>query len=71
MCSGACVLYGFKRVVVGENTTFKGAEDFLKQNGVEVVVLEDRTCEILMRDFIKDHPDIWSETRASMPSKGM
>lgn len=60
MCSGACVLYKVKRVVIGENTTFTGAEEFLKQNGIEVVVLQDRTSEILMRDFIRDHPDIWS-----------
>jgi cytosine deaminase len=61
MCSGAILLYGIPRVVVGEHDTFLGAEELLIANGVEVVVRHDAACIALMRAFIDEHPDIWNE----------
>jgi cytosine/creatinine deaminase len=61
MCSGAILLYGIPRVVLGENRTFMGAEDHLRSSGVEVVNLDSGECAALMREFIDAHPDIWNE----------
>ena len=61
MCTGAILLYGIPKVVVGENTTFMGEEDLLRSRGVEVVVLDDEVCKGLMRDFIASHPRLWNE----------
>jgi cytosine/creatinine deaminase len=61
MCTGAILLYGIPRVVLGENETFMGGEDYLRSRGVEVVNLESVACKRLMRDFIRDHPEIWNE----------
>ncbi len=61
MCSGAILLYGIPKVVIGENKTFMGSEDLLRQNGVEVVVLNDSTCIDLMQNFIKNKPELWNE----------
>lgn len=61
MCSGAILLYGIKKVVVGENKTFMGDEDLLRSRGVEVIVLQDETCIQLMRDFIAAKPQLWYE----------
>jgi len=61
MCTGAILLYGIPRVVMGENETFVGGEDYLRSRGVEVVNLESEACKQLMRDFIHDHPEIWNE----------
>jgi cytosine deaminase len=61
MCTGTILLYGIPRVVMGENETFVGGEDYLRSRGVEVVNLESEECKQLMRDFIRDHPDIWNE----------
>ena len=61
MCTGAILLYGIPRVVLGENETFMGGEDYLRARGVEVVNLESETCKQLMRDFIHEHPEIWNE----------
>ena len=61
MCSGAIVLYKIPRVVVGENRTFLGAEDYLRANGVQVDVLQDEECIGLMRDFIAAKPELWNE----------
>jgi creatinine deaminase len=61
MCTGACVLYKVKRVVIGENKTFVGGEDYLKSRGIEVVVLDNEDCHKLMQDFIKKKPDDWYE----------
>jgi len=61
MCSGAILLYGIPRVVMGENTTFIGAEDYLRSRGVEVINLESDACKTLMAEFIERHPDIWNE----------
>ena len=61
MCSGAMLLYGIPRVVVGENRTFVGGEDLLRQRGVEVVVLDDPECVEMMETFITRHPELWNE----------
>ncbi len=61
MCSGAILLYGIPRVVIGENRTFLGAEDLLRAHGVEVVDLDDQECAALMAGFIAEHPDLWNE----------
>jgi cytosine deaminase len=61
MCSGAILLYGIPRVIIGENQTFLGEEDFLRSRGVIVEVLHDATCVRLMAGFIQAHPDLWNE----------
>lgn len=61
MCTGAILLYGIPKVVIGENTTFLGSEALLKENGVEVVVLNNQECIDLMNDFIEAKPDLWNE----------
>jgi len=61
MCTGAILLYGIKKVVIGENKTFQGSEDLLKQNGVEVTVLDNEECIDLMRTFIDENPFLWNE----------
>lgn len=61
MCTGAILLYGIPKVVIGENKTFLGGEDLLKQNGVEVVVADDEDCKSMMTQFIKEKPAIWNE----------
>jgi cytosine/creatinine deaminase len=61
MCTGAILLYGIPRVVMGENRTFVGGEDYLRARGVEVVNLESEECVELMREFIAAHPEIWNE----------
>jgi cytosine deaminase len=61
MCTGAILLYGIPRVVMGENATFTGAEDLLRARGVEVVNLNSAECQALMADFIRKYPEIWNE----------
>ncbi len=61
MCSGAILLYGIPKVVIGENVTFQGSEDLLRENGVEVVVLNDADCINLMQNFIEENPTLWNE----------
>lgn len=61
MCTGAILLYGIPRVVIGENRTFMGGEDHLRSRGVEVINLDSEVCVQLMRDFIARRPDIWNE----------
>ena len=61
MCTGAILLYGIPRVVVGENSTFYGGEDYLRARGVEVVVLDDAECVAMMENFIGAHPELWNE----------
>jgi len=61
MCSGAILLYGIPRVVVGENRTFRGEEELLQSRGVEIEVVQDSACERLLADFIRDHPELWNE----------
>jgi cytosine deaminase len=61
MCTGAVLLYGIPRVVIGENATFLGAEDLLRSRGVEVVLADDEQCVRLMREFIAASPQLWNE----------
>jgi cytosine/creatinine deaminase len=61
MCSGAILLYGIPRVVVGENQTFVGEEELLRSRGVLVEVLQDPTCVRLLSSFIEAHPHLWNE----------
>ena len=61
MCTGAILLYGIPRVVIGENQTFLGAEDLLQERGVEVIVANDNRCVQLMADFIAEYPTLWNE----------
>lgn len=61
MCTGAILLYGIPRVVIGENRTFLGAEDLLREHGVEVIVLDSHECTQMMTDFIEARPSLWNE----------
>ena len=61
MCTGAILLFGIPRVVIGENRTFMGGEDLLRSRGVEVIDLDSGECVQLMRDFIAARPDVWNE----------
>ena len=61
MCSGAILLYGIPRVVVGENRTFLGEEALLRVRGVQVEVVQDPRCILLMEQFIAEHPELWHE----------
>ncbi|MDH4557260.1 nucleoside deaminase [Pseudomonas sp. BN417] len=61
MCSGAILLYGIPRVVIGENRTFLGEEELLRSRGVQLEVLQDAECVKLMEDFIAARPELWNE----------
>jgi len=61
MCSGAILLYGIPRVVIGENRTFQGEEELLRSRGVQVDVLQDDRCIRLMEEFIRTKPELWNE----------
>lgn len=61
MCTGAILLYGIPRLVIGENRNFVGGEALLKSRGVEVVVLDDADCIAMMKDFIAWQPELWNE----------
>jgi cytosine deaminase len=61
MCSGAILLYGIPRVVVGENRTFLGEEALLRERGVVVEVLQDERCIRMMEEFIRAYPELWNE----------
>src|ERR1700733_4602459 len=61
MCSGAIVLYKIPRVVVGENQTFLGAEDYMRSQGVQVEVVQDEECIQMMTEFIRAKPELWNE----------
>jgi len=61
MCSGAILLYGIPHVVVGENKTFQGPEDYVRGRGVKVDVLDDAECVSMMEQFIRDEPTLWNE----------
>ena len=67
MCSGAILLYGIPKVVIGENQTFIGEEDLLRSKGVETVVLQDPDCIHLMTEFIDQNPDLWNEDIGTTP----
>lgn len=61
MCSGAILLYGIPRVIIGENRTFLGDEALLRDRGVELTVVDDADCIELMRQFIEASPELWNE----------
>lgn len=61
MCSGAMLLYGIPRVVIGENTTFRGPEEYLVSRGVELVHMDSDECRQMMKEFIAAHPQLWNE----------
>lgn len=61
MCSGAILLYGIPKVIVGENKTFMGDEEHLKSHGVEVEVLQNEDCINMMKKFIAEKPELWNE----------
>ncbi len=61
MCSGAILLYGIPKIIVGENKTFMGDEELLRSRGVNVEVVQDATCIALMREFIATRPELWNE----------
>ncbi len=61
MCSGTVLLYGIKKVVIGENRTFKGPEDYVRSRGVELDLRDDAQCVQLMQDFIAQQPELWNE----------
>ncbi|KAH9947035.1 cytidine deaminase-like protein [Amylocystis lapponica] len=67
MCSGAILLYKIPRLVIGENTNFKGEEDLLRSRGVEVVVLDNAECKELMTKFIQEKPEEWYEDIGEIP----
>jgi creatinine deaminase len=59
MCSGACYFYGISRVVLGENKTRLGAESYLKEKGIEVINMQNKGCQEMMKKFIQQYPEIW------------
>lgn len=61
MCSGTALLYKIPKIVIGENRTFQGPEDYLRSRGVELVILDDAECKALMAEFIAAHPQLWNE----------
>ena len=60
-CSGAILLYGIPRVIVGENVTFQGPEEYVRSQGVNVETVQDAECIQLMREFIAARPELWNE----------
>jgi cytosine deaminase len=61
MCSGTALLYKIPRIVIGENTTFQGPEDYLRSRGVDLVIHQDAECIALMNEFILHHLELWNE----------
>ena len=61
MCSGAILLYGIPRVVIGENRTFTGEEELLRSRSVKLTILQDEECIAMMNEFITAHPELWNE----------
>jgi cytosine/creatinine deaminase len=61
MCSGAILLYGIRHIVIGENVTFRGEEELLRERGVSIDVVQDPRCIEMMRRFIQEHPALWNE----------
>lgn len=61
MCSGAILLYQIPRVIIGENRTFQGPEEYVRTRGVELEIVNAPECIRLMREFIEAHPDLWNE----------
>lgn len=71
MCTGACILYKVARVVVGENKTFMGGEDYLRSRGIEVVVLDSEECKELMATFIREKPAVWQVAFEGRDAQGI
>jgi cytosine/creatinine deaminase len=61
MCSGAALLYKIPKIIIGENSTFRGPEDCVRSRGIELIVLNDTECIRMMRDFIAARPELWNE----------
>ena len=61
MCSGAILLYGIPRIIIGENKTFLGEEELLRSRGIRIEVLQDPTCIAMMEEFVRAHPQLWNE----------
>ena len=61
MCSGTALLYRIPRIVIGENRTFQGPEEYVRSRGVELTILDDAECRRLMEEFIAAHPELWNE----------
>jgi len=61
MCAGTAVQFNIKKIIVGESKTFAGAEDFMKQHGIEVIDLNNRECIDMMEKFIREKPELWNE----------
>ena len=61
MCSGAALLYRIPKLVIGENHTFRGPEEYLRSRGIELVLLNDPLCIRMMREFIAEKPELWDE----------
>jgi len=61
MCSGTALLYAIPRIIIGENRTFQGPEDYVKSRGVQLTIVDDPTCVAMMRDFIARRPELWNE----------
>ena len=61
MCSGTALLYGIPRIVIGENRTYQGPEDYVRSRGVELTIVDDPECVQLMREFIAARPELWNE----------
>jgi cytosine/creatinine deaminase len=61
MCSGTALLYRIPRIVIGENRTFRGPEDYVRSRGVQLEIVDDAECVKLMEEFIAEHPELWNE----------
>ena len=61
LCAGAVVQFGIRKVIAGEDESFSGAKEFMESHGVEVINIESEECKQLMREFIKEHPELWFE----------
>ncbi len=61
MCSGTSLLYKVPRIVIGENLTFKGPEDYVRSRGVTLEIVQDTTCITMMKEFIRARPELWNE----------
>ncbi len=61
MCSGTALLYGIPKIIVGENQTFQGPEDYVRSRGVDLEILDNQECIDLMNEFIEKHPELWNE----------
>lgn len=61
MCSGTALLYGIPKIIVGENQTFQGPEDYVRSRGVDLEIVDNQECIDLMNDFIENHPELWNE----------